>query len=101
MTIQQAVIVISTYMERFSQHMECAWLPEYATSLDALLAILDKLGLNVNLSYQPSTKTYRCRIWEYSSLDQNNGRPPKKYKSASEAVCMAAADAINRLEIKC
>ena len=71
---------------------------QYHLSVDALIPVFEKLGLNVNLSYQPSTKTYRCRVFKYGKTYHiNEGKPPKKYKSAAIASVMAAAQAIEEL----
>lgn len=102
-TISHACKVIAYYMgyrDAFNPcdggFNECHAVNKYM-SLDEMVPVLEKLGLNVNLSYQPSTKTYRCRVFEYGrTYYLEGGKPPKKYTTPSEATVLAAAETIER-----
>lgn len=67
----------------------------YTDSVNDLIPVVEKLGLNMYISYLPSKKKYRARVWEYFKVPHNEKRSEYIYdKTPALALARALVKAI-------
>lgn len=88
-------VEIEIYEQLHPNYLEREVFPLYTESLDRLVPVVEKLGLNMNLSFQPSKKKYRSRVWEYNkSKIYLQKSPPPQNESPSQALARACYESI-------
>ena len=99
---------LATYMGWYKQSTDMypnAWndsegfrrpLP-FTTSLDELFKVVEKLGMNVYLSYSPNSKKYRARVYKFGTLADNEEKIYNREAPMALAIAlMEKIDEINK-----